>query len=138
MRAIKILPALILLAAALVAGCGSEGSDTGTTAPGETPGATTSTGEAEIPGGTPPGADIEVCRKPGGGVLGLRATGLGCRTAKRVAHGWVEDPECRPGGGESRSACSIDGYRCQAVAAGQGISISCARPGRSVAFIVAS
>jgi hypothetical protein len=49
---------------------------------------------------------------------------------------WEHDPACDRPPGASRWGCSIGSYRCQAVVTDRGWSVSCARPGRSVAFLV--
>jgi hypothetical protein len=49
---------------------------------------------------------------------------------------WEHDPDCDRPAGASRWGCSIGSYRCQAVVVDRGWSVSCSRPGESVAFIV--
>lgn len=60
--------------------------------------------------------------------------------AKEV-EGWVRtaflaNPGCKPPAGASRWGCSIGTYRCQGVVTDRGWSISCAKPGSSIAFTV--
>jgi len=88
------LIATIVVAAALLTGCGGSG-ETTTTSPG---GAGASTGE-------------------------IRAA-------------WERTPDCKHPQGASRWGCSVGSYRCQGVVTDRGWSISCAKPGRSVAFTV--
>lgn len=49
---------------------------------------------------------------------------------------WEHDADCDRPAGASRWGCSVGSYRCQAVVVDRGWSVSCARPGDSVAFIV--
>ena len=127
----RVAPILILAAAVLLAGCGSSEED-----------ATESTQQGPeargIPGVSPenlsPG--VEGCRSeiPSNGRL--IATGVRCAVARAVASGWNEDPSCAPPGRRSRSACTVEGFRCLSISADRGIAVSCSRPERSVAFIV--
>jgi hypothetical protein len=49
---------------------------------------------------------------------------------------WEHNSDCDRPAGASRWGCSIGAYRCQAVVTDRGWSVSCSRPGRSVAFLV--
>lgn len=49
---------------------------------------------------------------------------------------WEHSSDCRRPDGASRWGCSIGAYRCQAVVVDRGWSVSCSRPGESVAFLV--
>jgi hypothetical protein len=49
---------------------------------------------------------------------------------------WEHSSACDRPAGASRWGCSISSYRCQAVVVDRGWSVTCARPGDSVAFIV--
>jgi hypothetical protein len=49
---------------------------------------------------------------------------------------WEHSPDCDRPAGASRWGCSVGAYRCQAVVVDRGWSVSCSRPGDSVAFIV--
>jgi hypothetical protein len=49
---------------------------------------------------------------------------------------WEHASDCDRPSGASRWGCTIGSYRCQAVVVGRGWSVSCARPGDSVAFSV--
>ena len=55
---------------------------------------------------------------------------------KVVQETWEHTSDCDRPPGASRWGCSIGSYRCQAVVVDRGWSVSCARPGDSVAFIV--
>ena len=49
---------------------------------------------------------------------------------------WERSAECDRPPGASRWGCSVGSYRCQAVVADRGWSVSCSRPGGSVSFLV--
>jgi hypothetical protein len=49
---------------------------------------------------------------------------------------WEHNADCDRPAGASRWGCSIGSYRCQAVVVDRGWSVSCSRPGESVAFMV--
>lgn len=55
---------------------------------------------------------------------------------ERVRAAWERSESCRRPPGASRWGCSVDSYRCQGVVTGRGWSISCAKPGDSIAFRV--
>lgn len=57
-------------------------------------------------------------------------------SAKELRAAWERKPECAHPQGASRWGCSVDSYRCQGVVTGRGWTISCAKPGESVAFRV--
>jgi hypothetical protein len=117
-----VAPLVIVALLGLLAGCG--GSD-GTGA--ETTGGT---GRAEAPAG----AQARECSSGRSGVESLRATNVGCAEARRVAAGWRRAKECDKYGGDLRTGCSLLSYRCAATATGKGWSVSCSKPGRSIAF----
>ena len=143
---------LALVAALLAAGCGS-GESTQSTAPGgaettesTTPGGAETT-ESTAPGGAetteahqsgaegPTGITPRVCRNTGEEALLMRVTGVSCSKGRQIAAGWHSKSGCAPASGESRSACTINGFRCLTAVAGQGLAVTCARPERSIAFI---
>lgn len=53
-----------------------------------------------------------------------------------VRGAWERTPGCKRPAGASRWGCSVGSYRCQGVVTGRGFSISCAKPGRSLAFTI--
>ena len=55
---------------------------------------------------------------------------------KQVQTAWERNPSCKRPPGASRWACSVGSYRCQGVVVGRGLSISCSKPGESVAFLI--
>lgn len=60
-------------------------------------------------------------------------TGVSAREA-RIA--FEREPDCKRPKGASRWGCSVLSYRCQGVVTDRGWSISCSKPGRSIAFTV--
>jgi hypothetical protein len=118
---------IVALAAAILGGCGGS-SDDGTgsgTAPESEAGTSTA----------PAGAAARSCGDEAR--FGeVRATGLSCLEARRLAGAWAaRGGACRPTGGASHAACTIAAYRCIANEVGKGLSVSCARSGASLAFI---
>lgn len=105
-----VLASVVLAVAVLVVGCGG-GSSNSTTQP-----------------KAPAGSKVVSCKE------GLRATEVDCASARKVMISWQHSHACALAQGESRGACSVSGFRCQAVQVGKGTSVSCARPGESVAF----
>jgi hypothetical protein len=57
-------------------------------------------------------------------------------SAKELRADWERAPACERPRGASRWGCSVDSYRCQGVVTGRGWTVSCAKPGKSVAFRV--
>jgi hypothetical protein len=107
--------ALVVVAVALfVAGCG--GSSSSSTQPTQPK--------------APAGSKVVSCKSGG-----LRASAVDCASARKVMSGWHANHACALAKGESRGACSVSGFRCQAVQVDKGTSVSCARPGEAVAFI---
>jgi hypothetical protein len=60
----------------------------------------------------------------------------GGSSALEVRTAWERTPDCKHPHGASRWGCSVGPYRCQGVVTDRGWSISCAKPGRSIAFVV--
>jgi hypothetical protein len=119
--------AVLPLAAALLLGCGSSSSESSTG------------GGAQSQGGTstaPAGATARSCRSGEAGVTGLKATGTTCTEARHLMLGWTQSSACRPPQGASRASCPALSYRCLATATDRGWSVSCAKPGRAIAFSV--
>jgi hypothetical protein len=117
--------AVLALAAALLLGCGGGSSS-------EEP----STGSASPGSRTPAGSSARACPLNAGGIRGLRATGVSCGEAQRVALGWRHSAACVETPGASHNACTVRGYRCIATATDRGWSVGCAKPARSIAFTV--
>ncbi|MGN6217283.1 MAG: hypothetical protein ACTHN7_10075 [Solirubrobacterales bacterium] len=125
MRFATPIVALVLLAAA--SGCGSSGESS--------PGSTASPGGGSS--ASPAGASVHACPLNVDGIGDLRATGVSCGEAQRIASAWHRGSGCAAPGA-SHSACTVRGYRCIGTATSRGLSVGCARPGRSVAFTVRS
>jgi hypothetical protein len=120
--------AIVALAATVLGGCGgSSGSDS------------TETGSNAAPQGgaatAPAGASAASCDVSVAGVEALRATGISCDGAKAVLLAWQRNDSCVGSQGISHIACTVRSYRCIATRTDRGLSVSCARPGRSLAFI---
>jgi hypothetical protein len=124
------LPAVVVLAALVVAGCGGSSSDQGSGS-----GATTQP-ESSPPGGAPAGAGAKSCETFATDAEALRATDIPCDQARRVMYGWQRESSCALPGGASRGGCLTRSYRCQAVRTDRGTAVSCSRAGESIAFVV--
>jgi hypothetical protein len=112
-----------LCAALLLAGCG--GGDSGGS------GTTAVPKKATAPN-APAGSKVTSC---GGG---LRVTAVDCDTAGRIRARWENHRSCALADGASRGTCDLGSFRCQTVRAGEGVAVSCARPGGDIAFIAES
>lgn len=55
---------------------------------------------------------------------------------QRVQAAFERSRGCKPPPGASRWGCSVGAYRCQGVVVDRGWSVSCAKPGRSIAFLI--
>lgn len=118
-------PASIALAFALAlsvaaSGCGS--SDT-------------SDSTAPSSEGAPAGATAKSCSGAIAGTESLRVTGVDCSIGRGVAATWSDHEACVPGGEASRTFCTVGEYRCLGATSDRGVAVSCARPGRSIAFV---
>jgi hypothetical protein len=118
--------AIVAIVAALLAGCGSS-SDSSDQA-GSTAAPKSSDSSA------PAGASAHACAIDAGGASGLRVTAVSCGAGQKTAIAWRRDATCRPPAGGSQAGCTVAGYRCIATSADRGLAVSCARPGRSIAF----
>lgn len=127
--------AIVALAAALLAGCGSSSDSSSSAAP-STPAQSNPappTGEATAPAG----ASARVCAPDSEGVEALRAVAVSCGAARELMLAWQGSKACAPAAGASHSGCSLSGFRCVSVAAGRGVVANCSRRGQTVAFIAA-
>jgi len=139
MRSAQPIVAIVVLGAALaMGGCGSSGDGSGYGGD--------SRERAETSAGTAPaGAAARACGEIAVAQTGqlrftrigsLRVTGVGCNSGLGVVAGWVRKPGCSRPAGASRYSCTVGGgYRCLGTATDRGIAVSCARPGRSLAFV---
>jgi hypothetical protein len=64
------------------------------------------------------------------------AGGQGGSAAAKVRSTFERIPACKRPPGASRWGCSVGAYRCQGVVSGRGLSVSCAKPGRSLSFTI--
>ncbi len=129
MRLASLL-ATIVLTTALLAGCGGGSEEDGSRA--SKPEVPQAKGAAE-----PAGATAHECRGRAGTRARLRATGVPCSVAVGLTRAWERKAACVPAAGSSRAACEIGGgYRCLSLVTDRGVTVSCARPGRSIAFTV--
>jgi hypothetical protein len=130
----------MLCAALLAAGCGGGGSGgSNTTAPpagGGTNGGGTPK-KATAPN-APAGSKVVDCKESAADIEGLRATAVGCETARAAMLQWGRAGACELAANASRGSCSIDGFRCQAVRVDKGVAVSCAHPGGDIAFVAKS
>lgn len=141
MRFAAIL-ATALLAAALALGCGSsddDGTSSETPATETAPPARDGYGGREAPPASSPegpaGAAARICETLAEDAERLRATAVPCAEARRVMLAWQRAESCGLIGNASRGSCVVRSYRCLSVRTGRGVSVSCARPGRSIAFL---
>lgn len=112
----------VALLAILVSGCGS--SDT------------SSSGEGSTKTAAPQGAAVPACTGAAAGIRAVRASGVDCATGRDVAAGWTAKSACRASAGASRTSCVVGDYHCLGTATERGLAVSCARPGRSISFVV--
>jgi hypothetical protein len=121
--------ALAIVAAALLAGCGDTSSGGNSTSGGST---------TAPPGGgatAPAGASAANCDAGAVDAGALRATAISCEEARGVLFAWQRASSCAGSPGASHSACTVRTYRCVGTRTDLGLAVSCARPGRSIAFI---
>jgi hypothetical protein len=122
--------ATLVVLALLVAGCGGGSS---TTAPAGGGDEATSPKKATSPN-APAGSKVVSCKENRMETAQLRATEVGCATARTTMKQWESSHVCTLGDG-SRSSCSVGGFRCQAVKVEKGASVSCAGPEGDVSWI---
>jgi hypothetical protein len=130
-----LLVLTVLIAMLAVAGCGSDSDETtgggaqAAPAPAEDRSTTTAPEQA------PPGVRAEPCRSDDAGGGEVRVTGVPCGFGRLVVTGWHKNEACDPPPGASRTSCKLGGFTCLGAATGQGLAVTCATSGRSVAFI---
>ena len=125
-----MLAVLAIAIAMAAAGCGSSSDET--TGAGETtasPASTPTTGQE-----APVGVRARSC--DGAGSSGeLRATGVSCELGRSLVAGWYKDRDCSAPKGASRTSCRLGKFTCLGAVTDRGVAVTCAAPGRSVAFI---
>lgn len=118
---------IALLAAALLAGCGGDG-DSGSDA-------SATTAPPAQGSSAPQGATAKDCQTGSDAARDLHVTGIGCEKGRQLLRGWQQSSACATPGGASRSSCKVSTYRCLTAVTERGLSVSCAQPGRSFAFL---
>jgi hypothetical protein len=119
---------ILLLALALAvaaAGCGSSSDETtGTTS-------TTLEKKQEAP------VSVRADRCGEGATAGgeVRVTGVSCELGRSLVAGWYKDGACSAPQGASRTSCRLGEFICLGAVTDRGVAVTCAAPGRSVAFI---
>lgn len=126
---------LVLTAALLVAGCGGGSGSTPTYPEGEHNEEITGPPGGGAPKATSPNAPAGSKVVSCGGSAQLRATAVGCATARTTLDDWEGSGACALSSGDSRGSCSLGAFRCQEVKVGQGVSVSCAGPDGDVSFV---
>lgn len=116
--------AALLIAAALLGGCGSSSHGT------------TSSPSSHNESTAPPGASVTSCRPGKSKVTELKVTGTTCTEGRHLMLGWLVSEACRPPVAASRSSCPAHSYRCLATATNRGWSVNCAKPGSSIDFSI--
>jgi len=120
----------VLTVALLVAGCGGGSSSSGPEGGAKEGGAPS---QATAPN-APAGSKVTSCKENRMETKQLRATAVDCEAAVATMKHWESSHACTLGEG-SRSSCSLDGFRCQAVKVGEGASVSCERQGADVTWV---
>ena len=129
---IAIVSAVLAIAVAVTAaGCGSSSDETTgaseTTAP---PPASTSTTPAQE---APVGVRAKSCSTGSSGEV--RVTGVSCELGRSLVAGWYKNNACSAPQGASRLSCRLGKFICLGAVTDRGVAVTCAAPGRSVAFI---
>jgi hypothetical protein len=113
-----VLAALVFAVAMAAAGCGSPSSDETTTPAQE----------------APVGVRAKNCGGLGSGGQ-VRVTGASCKLGRSLVAGWYKDSDCSAPEGASRTSCRLGEFTCLGAVVDGGVAVTCAAPGRSVAFI---
>jgi hypothetical protein len=132
---IAILLAVLALAAT-GAGCGSSSDGTSDTSPetqGNPPASTSTTPEKGQE--APVGVRAERCGEGATSGGEVRVTGVSCEFGRSLVAGWYKNSACSGPKGTSRTSCKLGRFTCLGAVTDRGIAVTCAGPGRSVAFI---
>jgi hypothetical protein len=65
----------------------------------------------------------------------VRVTGVSCELGRSLVAGWYKDDACSAPQGASRFSCRLGKFICLSAVTDRGVAVTCATPGRSVAFI---
>jgi hypothetical protein len=125
-RGLTILLAVLAVAGA-AAGCGSS--------PDETTGPPASTSTTREKQEAPIGARAERCGGDTAAGGEVRVTGASCKLGRELVAGWYKDSACSAPKGASRTSCKLGKFTCLGAVTDRGVAVTCAAPGRSVAFI---
>jgi len=122
------LAALAIVVAMAAAGCGSSSDET------------TGASETTAPTSTTPGQEAPVgVRARSCDVTGssgeVRVTGVSCELGRSLVAAWHKNTGCSAPEGASRMSCRVGGFICLGAVTDRGVAVTCAAPGRSVAFI---
>jgi hypothetical protein len=141
-RGLTILLAVLAFALAVAAaGCGSSSDETS----GTTPAAERQGSEASPPASTPTtpaneqeapvGVRAERCGEGATSGGEIRVTGVSCELGRSLVAGWYKNRACAAPKGASRTSCRLGEFTCLGAVTDRGVAVTCAGPGRSVAFI---
>jgi hypothetical protein len=139
MKRSAVVALAVLAAALLVAGCGESSSENAerNALPPHNQGFEGDGGSKATAPDAPAGSEVVPCSEGRIETRQLRATEVDCDRARKTMRRWQSSHACTLGNG-SRSSCSVDSFRCQAVRAGSNASVSCAGPQGDVSFIAKS
>jgi hypothetical protein len=126
-----VLAALAIVVAMAAAGCGSSSEETTGASEMAAPPASTST----TPGQEAPiGVRAKSCDGAGASSE-VRVTGVSCDLGRTLVAGWYKNDDCSAPGSASRTSCRLGKFICLGAVTDHGVAVTCAAPGRSVAFI---
>jgi hypothetical protein len=128
---IAALAALAIVGAMAASGCGSSADETTGASETAAPPASTSTTRGQE---APVGVRAPSCNATGSSGE-VRVTGVSCELGRSLVAGWYKDGDCSATEGASRMHCRLGRFVCLGAATDRGIAVTCAAPGRSVAFI---
>lgn len=111
----------VVLVAILASGCGS---------------GTESSGEGSTRTTAPHGATVLACAGAPAGIEALRVSGVDCTTGRDIVSIWTAKNSCSTPAGSARTSCTASAYRCLGITTERGLVVSCARPGRSISFVL--
>ena len=123
--------ALAIVVVMAAVGCGSSSDETTGASETAAPHASTST----TPGQEAPiGVRAKACDGTGSNSE-VRVAGVSCELGRSLAAGWYKDSDCSAPEGASRTSCRLGRFVCLGAVTDRGVAVTCAAPGRSVAFV---
>jgi hypothetical protein len=123
------LAALAIVIAMATGGCGSSSDETTGASETTAPPASTTPGQE-----APVGVRATSCDATGSSGE-VRVTGVSCEVGRSLVAGWHKNTDCSAPEGASRTPCKVGGFFCLGAVTNRGVAVTCAAPGRSVAFI---